>query len=88
MTLEQIQQAWSRRPGAAFMPCPITAAEETLDNRLNLTTSCPICNKTNKLTVRKEGIVNWLLKGQFVQTAFPELNADQREILINGVCCL
>lgn len=52
---------------------------------------CPLCSKVNQLTVNKERFTRWQQASmgdnlRFVQNAFPELNADQREFLISGCC--
>lgn len=46
---------------------------------------CPICNRTNEITVREADVPLWLA-GTLVQDAFPYLSADEREMLISGIC--
>ena len=46
---------------------------------------CPWCPTVNKVEIPVAGISVYV-KGVSVQKAFPELNADTREILKTGVC--
>ena len=48
-------------------------------------TKCPYCKKTTRLFVREENFIKWR-KGALVQKAFPEMSADNREMLITGIC--
>lgn len=44
------------------------------------------CGKESKeVLVPREGMTNWR-KGKLIQDCFPELNTDDRERLISGVC--
>ena len=45
---------------------------------------CMLCGKPNGITVSLEGYNKWKVGGMFVQDAFPELTADEREVLISG----
>lgn len=47
--------------------------------------TCPFCGSKNALPVKKTGYRAWM-NGAYVQNAFPELNANEREFLINGMC--
>ena len=47
--------------------------------------NCPFCQKTAELEVSTKGFNAWQ-SGQYVQDAFPELDADSREQLISGTC--
>lgn len=44
---------------------------------------CPVCEERATLTVSRVGYGAWQA-GAFVQDAFPELSADDRELLITG----
>lgn len=44
---------------------------------------CPLCQKPNVITVPVEGYDRWQ-RGEFVQVAFRDLSADDREGLISG----
>lgn len=46
---------------------------------------CRLCNEVADLTVNIEGFVAWQ-GGKLIQEALPELDADQRELLISGTC--
>lgn len=50
-----------------------------------LTASCTSCNTTFSLTVTREGYDRWR-SGAMAQSAFPELSADERELLISRTC--
>lgn len=45
---------------------------------------CLVCNKTGELTIEAESFEKWQ-SGTFIQDAFPELSADQREMLMTGI---
>lgn len=47
------------------------------------TMPCVECGKTSMLTVDDEGYARWK-GGELVQVAFPDLDADQRELLMSG----
>lgn len=46
---------------------------------------CPFCRKDHFVTVFIKDYKNWL-KGELAQTAFPYLNATEREQVISGMC--
>lgn len=46
---------------------------------------CPFCGKMNKVAVNDEDFRSWQ-GGMLVQKAFPYLSADEREILVSGIC--
>ena len=48
-------------------------------------TTCPICGETNYISVESE---DWYayVNGELAQNAFPYLFADEREMLISGIC--
>ena len=48
--------------------------------------TCPLCGKTTKLDIPAKGAWDYFVKGKYVQNAFPELNADTREVLVSGIC--
>lgn len=47
--------------------------------------TCPFCGKTFLLKVSNAGLQRYAC-GDYVQNAFPELNADDREMFISGIC--
>jgi hypothetical protein len=59
----------------------VVAAIEKID----VAKTCRVCKEVKKLTVSKAGYENWK-DGIFIQEALPELSADDRELLISGVC--
>jgi len=48
-------------------------------------TNCPMCGETHLITVPIEGYARWQ-NGACIQDAMPELSADDREMLISGIC--
>lgn len=57
-------------------------------NDLNTTT---VSNNGNRIEVRMnfhefdQAWFNWVMKGQLIQNAFPNLTADQREFMMTGI---
>ena len=59
------------------------AIEETTTIK---TKACPFCNKEpEEYIVTKDELRNYMT-GEFVQVAFRNLDANQRERLITGIC--
>ena len=48
--------------------------------------TCPFCNKVSCIEIPSSGFLKWST-GTLIQDAFPELNADQRELVMTGICC-
>lgn len=48
-------------------------------------TRCPFCGKTNSVQVHGKDYLAWQ-NGALAQDVFPYLSADEREMLISGVC--
>ena len=48
-------------------------------------TVCRMCQTSTPLEVSSKGVEAWQ-SGTLIQNALPELNADQRELLISGTC--
>ena len=48
-------------------------------------TTCPFCHKTHTVQVRGKDYRAWQ-DGELAQNAFPYLSADEREMLISGIC--
>jgi hypothetical protein len=46
---------------------------------------CPTCPAEQRVTVDTAAYERWLA-GAYIQDAFPALTADQREILMTGIC--
>ena len=48
------------------------------------TQPCVVCGFDGIVTVDPQGYRRWLVDGVDILTALPELDADQRELLISG----
>jgi hypothetical protein len=46
---------------------------------------CPMCGKVTIMNLNP-GQVNAWLHGTHIQNAFPELNAQEREVMLTGFC--
>ena len=55
------------------------------ETEVRITTVCPFCGKVTVLDVPADGFMAWQ-NGSLVQNAFPDLSAEQREVLISGMC--
>ena len=49
-----------------------------------ITKPCIHCNETSTLTVDADGYRQWV-SGALIQDAFPDMDADNRELLISGI---
>ena len=52
---------------------------------VTVVTTCPFCGCANFIEVNEEDYLDWQ-DGKLVQDAFPYLSADEREMLISGIC--
>jgi hypothetical protein len=52
---------------------------------ITIVTRCPICGHANFVEVNEADYWDWQ-DGTLVQDAFPYLSADEREMLISGIC--
>lgn len=52
---------------------------------MTVVTKCPMCGKVTLVDVRSADYDAWQ-HGKHVQDAFPYLPADEREMLITGIC--
>jgi hypothetical protein len=48
-------------------------------------TRCPFCGRGNEINVNESDYWAWE-DGELVQNAFPYLSADEREMLVSGIC--
>lgn len=48
-------------------------------------TACPFCGRANGVEVNEKDYLDWQ-DGALAQDAFPYLNANEREMLISGIC--
>ena len=47
--------------------------------------NCPFCDEYHEVLVSEANYAEWQ-GGELAQNAFPYLTADEREILISGIC--
>lgn len=60
--------------------------EEKVNNKeVTIITACPFCGRANEIEVNEADYWDWQ-DGELVQNAFPYLSADEREMLISGIC--
>ena len=52
---------------------------------VTIITRCPFCGRANEVAVNEADYLDWQ-DGVLVQDAFPYLSADEREMLISGIC--
>jgi hypothetical protein len=52
---------------------------------IELSISCPFCGNKNTVMVESQDYADWR-NGKLAQDAFDYLSADDREIIISGVC--
>jgi hypothetical protein len=62
-----------------------THAVEDNPDEIMLVTQCPYCSKEDFFVVSKSAYDAWRAGLQFVQNAFPHLNADEREKIMTGI---
>ena len=48
-------------------------------------TACPFCGHAHEVEVNEMDYLDWQ-DGELAQNAFPYLSADEREMLISGIC--
>ncbi len=51
----------------------------------NFVAKCPFCGKINNVEVPEKGYTDWQ-DGKMIQYALPNLTADERELLMTGIC--
>ena len=52
---------------------------------ISIIVSCPFCGKESFVNVSYEGYWAWQ-NGELIQNALPELSANERELLMTGIC--
>lgn len=52
---------------------------------VEVVTTCPFCEEDHIVTVPLDGYSNWL-SGEKIQNAMPDVPAEDREMLISGIC--
>ena len=55
------------------------------DITITLIGTCPICGKDWEVEVKSSDYMRYM-SGAYVQDAFPYLSANERELLISGIC--
>ena len=55
-------------------------------NPVYISCTCPICGEVNEVLVEYSDYFAWYHDDLLVQEAFPYLSADDRELLITGIC--
>lgn len=57
----------------------------TINGKITVATTCPMCGDTAILSLPEAGYEAWQ-NGAMIQNALPDLDADDRERLISGIC--
>ena len=52
---------------------------------VTVVTRCPFCGRGNEVEVNEMDYLDWE-GGELAQVAFPYLSAEEREMLISGIC--
>ena len=55
-------------------------------NPIEIITTCPFCGKDHSVVVEEHDYLAWEMGNSLAQDAFPYLSADDREMLISGIC--
>ncbi len=55
------------------------------DNKVCCITTCPMCRIENRVELTEKQFQDWQAGG-LIQRVAPNLTADQRELLISGIC--
>ena len=58
---------------------------EPREAQCKVMTKCPLCGEINSVMADTLGIIRWKA-GALIQEALPDLNAEERELLITGIC--
>jgi len=60
--------------------------EEKINHKeVCIVTRCPFCGHANEVEVNEADYWDWQ-DGELAQVAFPYLSAEEREMLISGIC--
>lgn len=62
----------------------IISMEHILKN-VGIKKTCPLCGKTTHIAVNGDDYEKWQ-NGTLIQRAFPYMSAEEREVLITGLC--
>ena len=55
------------------------------NHEVTIITRCPFCGHANEVEVNEMDYLDWQ-DGMLVQDAFPYLSANEREMLVSGIC--
>lgn len=55
-------------------------------NPVTIETTCPFCGQTHEVTVEEFDYILWEVSDVLAQDVFSYLSADEREMLISGIC--
>jgi len=58
---------------------------EHIIKNVGIKKTCPLCGKTTHIVVNGDDYEKWQ-NGMLIQRAFPYMSADEREVLITGIC--
>jgi hypothetical protein len=75
----------ARRIKPASLDDYVTTLMITANRKRVFSVRCKGCKKVYSMTVSEDGYQKWR-SGVLIQKALPELNADQRELLISQTC--
>lgn len=56
------------------------------DPNKHIQTGCPVCGNTRLVTVNAERYDQWIAGDGLIQDLLPELDAEEREALMTGLC--
>ena len=55
-------------------------------NKIPMVVTCRLCKEDNHLSVDQAGYAKWQNREAYIQDALPELDANERELLISQTC--
>lgn len=53
---------------------------------IQINRDCPMCGTKHFVIVPSEAYYKWINKDMYIQDAFPNLSATEREQLLSGLC--
>lgn len=62
-----------------------SAETNGLETEYTITSQCPYCNASKNIQVKLKDYDNWQ-DGILAQEAFPYLSAEDREMVLTGIC--
>jgi hypothetical protein len=61
---------------------------ERIGDFVQISGRCPFCGKSWEVSMSIADYIRWCYGAELVQRIFPDRSPAERELLINGVCCL